>query len=314
MKIYRDIKDFHVENPIITIGSFDGVHLGHLKIINRLKEIAQQSNGESVIFTFAPHPRLVLFPNENNLRLLTTLDEKIRLFEKAGINHLIIYPFTKSFSELSYTDFVREVLVEKLKIKKLVLGYDHKFGKNRQGSFDLLKSLSIVYNFGLEKLDVLLMDDVNISSSKIRDALQEGKVTTANNYLGHPFTLHGTVVEGQKLGRKLDFPTANIQSSDPNKIIPGYGVYAVFVNILNHQFMGMLNIGTRPTINKNADNRSIEVHIMDFDGNIYHKEIEIEFIRKTREEKKFASVDELKLQLVKDKKNVIKVLREYNAK
>ncbi|MGD9931228.1 MAG: bifunctional riboflavin kinase/FAD synthetase [Mangrovibacterium sp.] len=308
MKVYHDLQDFQVKNPVLTIGSFDGVHLGHVKIIDRLKEIAQQNQGESVIFTFYPHPRLVLFPKEHNLRLLTTLQEKIRLFERAGIEHLIVYPFSKAFSELSYTEFVRQILVEKLNIKSLVVGYDHKFGKNREGGFEMLQELSEIYNFNLEKLDVLLMDDINISSTKIRNALEQGDVLRANKFLGHPFTLHGTVVEGQKLGRKIQFPTANIEASDPNKIIPGYGVYAVFVHVDNQKFMGMLNIGTRPTVNKNADHRSIEVHILQYDGNLYGHEIELEFIRKVREEQKFSSIEELKMQLELDKTNVMRLL------
>lgn len=308
MKVYHDIQDFQVKNPVLTIGSFDGVHLGHVKIISRLKEIAAQNQGESVIFTFFPHPRLVLFPQEHNLRLLTTLNEKIRLFERAGIEHLIIFPFTKSFAELSYTDFVRQILVEKLRIKSLVVGYDHKFGKNREGGYEMLQELSETYQFKLEKLDVLLMDNINISSTKIRNALQAGDVTKANKYLGYPFTLHGKVIEGQKLGRKIQFPTANIEASDPNKIIPGYGVYAVFVNVGNQKHMGMLNIGTRPTVNKNADHRSIEVHILQFDGNLYGHEIELEFIRKVREEQKFNSIETLRMQLEQDKQEVIRIL------
>ncbi|WP_372773681.1 bifunctional riboflavin kinase/FAD synthetase [Mangrovibacterium sp.] len=305
MKIYHDINDFHVEKPILTIGSFDGVHLGHLEVISRLNEIAKQKNGESVIFTFYPHPRLVLFPDEGNLRLLTTLHEKIRLFEKAGIDHLVIYPFTKEFSQLNYTDFVREILVEKLNINSLVVGYDHKFGKNREGSFDMLLSLSKEFNFELEKLDVLLIDNTNISSSKIRESLQNGNVARANSYLGYPYTLHGTVIEGQKLGRKIQFPTANILASDPHKLIPGYGVYAVFVLVGGKCYEGMLNIGTRPTVNSNADHRSIEVHILNFDGDLYHKEIELEFISKIRDEKKFASIDDLRVQLEEDKQTVL---------
>ena len=310
MKIYRNINDFHVENPILTIGSFDGVHLGHFKIINRLKEIAKQNNGESVIFTFYPHPRLVLFPGEKNLRLLTTLHEKIRLFQRAGIDHLIIFPFTKEFSQLSYSEFVHHVLVEKLKIKTLVVGYDHKFGKNREGSYEMLLDLSQSFNFQLEKLDVLLMDDVNISSTKIRDALQEGNVKRANKYLGYPYTLHGHVVEGQKLGRKIQFPTANIEASDPNKLIPGFGVYAVFVNVGDEKHLGMLNIGIRPTVNHNADHRSIEVHIIGFEGDLYHQEIELEFVARIREEKKFSSIDELRAQLEDDKQVVLQTLAD----
>ncbi len=305
MKIYRHIDEFHVENPILTIGSFDGVHLGHLKIINRLKEIANEKKGESVIFTFYPHPRLVLFPEEGNLRLLTTLHEKIRLFERAGIDHLIIYPFSREFSQLTYEDFVKTILVDSLKIKTLVVGYDHKFGKNREGSFSMLQDLSDQFNFQLEKLDVLLIDDINISSTKIRNSLQDGNVKRANKYLGYSYTLHGTVIEGQQLGRRIQFPTANVQASDPTKLIPGHGVYAVFVNIEDGRYQGMLNIGTRPTVNQNADNRSIEVHILGFDGNLYGKELELEFVEKIRDEQKFASIEDLRAQLEMDKQTVV---------
>lgn len=304
MKIYHDIHDFKVKKPILTIGSFDGVHLGHVKIIERLRDLARQRGGESVIFTFYPHPRQILAPEEDNLRLLTTLSEKGRLFAKAGIDHLIIYPFTKEFSEMSYTDFVREILVNKLHIKTLVVGYDHKFGKNREGSFSMLQNLSLAFNFELEKLDVLLIDDTNVSSTKIRNALEEGNVSLANSYLGYPYTLHGKVVEGKQLGRKIQFPTANIAASDPHKLIPGFGVYAVYANVDENRYKGMLNIGVRPTVDRNADHRSIEVHLLDFSGDLYHREIELEFIQKIREEKKFASIDELRLQLEEDKQFV----------
>ena len=308
MKVYRDVSKFNVAKPVLTVGSFDGVHLGHLKVITRLNEIAQQSGGESVIFTFSPHPRLVLNPSEDSLRLLTTLDEKIELFEKAGVQHLIIYPFTKSFAEFAYTDFVRVVLVNQLHVNSLVVGYDHKFGKDRKGDFEMLKGLALAFKFKLEKLDVLLSDNVNISSTKIRSALQDGNLAKANRYLGYSFSLHGKVIEGQKLGRKIQFPTANIEASDPHKIIPGHGVYAVTVNIDGESHRGMLNIGTRPTINNNADRRSIEVHIIDFDKDIYKKPIEIKFITKIREEQKFASIDSLRAQLEKDKLAVLDLL------
>ena len=311
MKIYYDINNFRVERPVITIGSFDGVHLGHLKIINRLNEIARQRQGESVVFTFFPHPRQILFPEEGNLRLLTTIEEKKELFEKAGIEHLIIFPFTKEFSKLGYKDFVKQILVEKLAVKILVVGYDHKFGRNREGDFNMLESLSHIYNFTVEKLDALLIDNINISSTKIRQALQEGQAEQAKRYLGYHFCLHGTVVEGQKLGRRIQFPTANIESSDPNKIVPGFGVYAVRVKFRGNDLPGMLNIGTRPTVNNNADHRSIEVHIIGFEGNLYRQQIEIEFISKIREEQKFESIEDLKQQLEKDKQTVMTLLKNF---
>jgi riboflavin kinase/FMN adenylyltransferase len=305
MKVYRDVNQFDVAKPVLTVGSFDGVHLGHRKVINRLNEIARQNGGESVIFTFSPHPRLVLTKDKGSLRLLTTLNEKIELLDQAGVDHLIIYPFTKEFSELGYTDFVRILLVNQLNIASLVVGYDHKFGKDRKGDFEMLQGLSMAFNFKLEKLDALLSDNINVSSTKIRQALQNGNISKANRYLGYPFSLHGTVVEGQKLGRKIQFPTANIEASDPHKIIPGYGVYAVVVNIEGIIHRGMLNIGSRPTINNNADNRSIEVHIFDFDKDIYKKQLELKFITKIREEQKFGSIDGLRSQLEKDKLDVL---------
>lgn len=301
MKIHRDLNSFHAQNPVLTVGTFDGVHLGHRKIIARLHDLAKTINGESVIFTFDPHPRKVVAPDETNLRLLTTLEEKIGLFEQSGIDHLIIYPFTPEFAQLTYEEFVENILVGQIHTKLLVVGYDHKFGKNRKGDFEFLKNCGGRLGFQIEKLDALLMNETSISSTKIRDAIQCGDFETANAFLGYPFTLHGTVVEGQKLGRKIQFPTANVEASDPDKIIPGYGVYAVKVNVSDQTFRGMLNIGSRPTVNNNADHRSIEVHIFDFESDIYGNPIEIVFFKKLREEKKFDSLDALKDQLAKDK-------------
>lgn len=305
MKIHRNLNSFHAQNPVLTIGTFDGVHLGHRKIIDRLHDLAKTINGESVIFTFDPHPRKVVAPGETTLRLLTTLEEKIVLFKQSGIDHLIIYPFTPEFSRLTYEEFVEQVLVDQIHTKFLVVGYDHKFGKNRQGDFEFLKKCADRHEFQIEKLDVLLMNESHISSTKIREAIQQGDFETANAFLGYPFTLHGTVVEGQKLGRKIQFPTANIQASDPDKIIPGYGVYAVKITVMNQTFQGMLNIGSRPTVNNNADNRSIEVHIFDFESDIYGEPIELVFFKKLREEQKFSSIDALKNQLSKDKTDTI---------
>jgi len=305
VKIHRNLNSFHAQNPVLTIGTFDGVHLGHRKIIDRLHDLAKTINGESVIFTFDPHPRKVVAPGETTLRLLTTLEEKIVLFKQSGIDHLIIYPFTPEFSRLTYEEFVEQVLVDQIHTKFLVVGYDHKFGKNRQGDFEFLKKCADRHEFQIEKLDVLLMNESHISSTKIREAIQQGDFETANAFLGYPFTLHGTVVEGQKLGRKIQFPTANIQASDPDKIIPGYGVYAVNITVMNQTFQGMLNIGSRPTVNNNADNRSIEVHIFDFESDIYGEPIQLMFFKKLREEQKFSSIDALKNQLSKDKTDTI---------
>lgn len=312
MKIHRDLNNFHAHNPVLTIGTFDGVHLGHRKIIAALQERATKMNGESVIFTFDPHPRKVLAPDEASLRLLTTLDEKIVLFEQSGIDHLIIYPFTPEFSRLTYEEFVEIVLVGQIHLKFLIVGYDHKFGKNREGDFEFLKTCATRFDFQIEKLDVLLMNEASVSSTKIRAAIQQGDFETANACLGYPFPLHGTVVEGQKLGRQIQFPTANINASDPDKIIPGYGVYAVQVMVQGNSYHGMLNIGSRPTVNNNADHRTVEVHIFDFDSDIYGEPIEVVFFKKLRKEQKFPSLEALKDQLDKDKINTISWFKNNN--
>ncbi len=311
MKIHYTLDQFQATAPVVTIGTFDGLHKGHQAILDKLKNLACEMKGESVVFTFYPHPREVTSPNESSLRLLTTKEEKILLFEKFGIDHLIIYPFSKAFSEMSYADFVREILVEKLGTECLVVGYDHKFGKNREGGFEYLQKCASQYNFRVEKMDALSVQNDNISSTKIRAALQSGDIKRANHYFGHEFSLHGTVVGGKQLGRKLGFPTANIEASDKHKIIPGYGVYAVTVELDSHTYKGMLNIGTRPTFNNNADNRSIEVNIFDFSDAIYDKHITLNFIDKIRDEKKFDSVDALVEQLKKDKVKALETLRDY---
>lgn len=308
VNIHHDINNFRARKPVVTIGTFDGVHLGHQKVIARLKEIAAGHGGESVIFTFYPHPRLVTAPHETNLRLLTTLEEKKELFARSGIDHLIVFPFTKEFSQLSYAEFVEQVLVEKMHTHCLVVGYDHRFGKNREGGYEYLQNCAEKFGFEIEKLEVLLVDEAHVSSTHIRSALEDGDIFQANKFLGYQFTLHGTVVEGQRVGRKLGFPTANIEASDPYKLIPGYGVYAVEVLLSGKKYGGMLNIGTRPTFNKNADNRSIEVHIFDFSGDIYNKEITLIFVGKIRDEQKFSGVEALAEQLKKDKIAALKIL------
>ena len=310
MKLHTNLEQFKARKPVVTIGTFDGVHLGHQKVILRLQEFAKQHDGETIIFTFHTHPRLITSPNENNLRLLTTLNEKIKLFEKYGIDHLIIYTFDKSFSELTYSEFVEKLLVDKIGTHCLVVGYDHKFGKNREGGFDYLKKCAEKFKFEIERLDALLVEEDSVSSTKIRNALQNGEIEKANHYLGYQFTLHGTVVEGKQLGRKLGFPTANIEASDKNKIIPGYGVYAVKVELNGAEYNGMLNIGTRPTFNNNADNRSIEVNIFDFEGDIYGKEITLAFVGKIRDEQKFDNIEMLVNQLEKDKIEALLILAQ----
>lgn len=308
MRVYNDLNNISVSKPVVTIGTFDGVHLGHHKVLDKLKEIADQTGGESVVFTFYPHPRQVLTPDEHNLRLLTTLDEKIELLSQAGIDHLIVYPFTLEFAKLSYSEFVKSVLVDQIHTSTLVVGYDHRFGKNREGSYDDLKKCADLYGFNIVKLDVLLENEVNISSTRIRNALESGDIRQATRYLGYHYTLHGRVVEGQQLGRTIGFPTANIESSEVHKLIPGYGVYAVFAIVDGIRYKGMMNIGTRPTFNNNADKRSIEVNLFDFDGHIYGTAITLVFVDKIRDERKFPDKEALVRQLYLDRHESNRIL------
>lgn len=308
MKVYYGLDQFSANKPVVTIGTFDGVHLGHREVISELQRFCKVSGGESVVFTFYPHPRMIVSPNEDTLRLLTTKEEKIALFKRIGIDHLVIYPFTKEFSELSYNNFVSQILVREMKIHCLVVGYDHKFGHERKGDFEALSKLSVDLGFEVEKLDKLLVENVAVSSTKIRKALDEGDVSKANDFLGYAYTLTGRVIEGNRLGRKLGYPTANIENYDNHKLVPSDGVYAVLVDVKGYFYRGMLNVGTRPTVNYNVDHRSIEVHIIDFDEDIYHENITIHFVEKIRDEKRFPGLDELQVQLGKDRETAIKLL------
>ena len=308
MQIHYNLDNFKAVNPVVTIGTFDGVHLGHREVISELKRISSISGGESVVFTFEPHPRIVIAPQEDSLRLLSTKNEKINLMKKIGIDHLVIYPFTIDFSKLSYNEFVRNILVGKMNISCLVVGYDHRFGQGRKGDFSSLELLSKELNFKVDQLSQLLVDSKVVSSTKIRLALEAGDVSKANHFLGYRYTLTGKVIEGKQLGRKLGFPTANIETFDNHKLVPGDGVYAVFVQTGYKIFKGMLNVGIRPTVNYNADHKSIEVHIFDFESDIYNSEITLYFVRKIRDEQKFAGIVELHKQLVNDRTFALNVL------
>lgn len=307
MKVYTDIIDFkNVKNPVVTTGTFDGVHLGHQKIISRLKDVAREHDGETVLLTFFPHPRMVLFPDDNDLKLITSQDEKIELLEHYGIDHLIIHPFTKEFSRLTSIEFVRNVLVNSIKTKRLVIGYNHHFGRNREGSFEHLKEYGPLYGFEVEEIPAKDIDSIEISSTKIRHALQEGDVKTANSYLGHDFSLTGRVVDGKKIGREIGYPTANIFVEDKYKIIPADGVYAVKVRHSGNIYGGMLNIGNNPTVN--GKHKTIEVNIFDFNKDIYEEDATIYFIERLRDEVKFNGLEELKDQLALDKINSLRIL------
>ena len=308
MQIHYDLNNFKALNPVVTIGTFDGVHLGHREVISELKRLSSHSMGESVVFTFEPHPRIVITPQEDTIRLLSTKDEKIRLMDEIGIDHLVIYPFTKEFSRLTYDEFVEKILVGSMNISSLVVGYDHRFGQGRKGDFNSLEMLSKTLDFKVEQLSQLVVNNKIVSSTKIRLALGVGDITKANHFLGYQYTLSGKVVEGNKLGRQLGFPTANIDTGDSHKLVPGDGVYAVTVQTGGNIFNGMLNIGVRPTVNSNADHKTIEVHIFNFDQDIYHSEITVHFVEKIRDEQKFEGLDQLKEQLKNDQHVALRIL------
>ncbi len=308
MQIYYDLDNFKALKPVVTIGTFDGVHLGHREVISELKRISLLSRGESVVFTFEPHPRLVIAPLEDSLRLLSTTSEKISQMEQIGVDHLVIYPFTSAFSKLSYNEFVKNILVQQMNISSLVVGFDHRFGQGRKGDFHSLETLSKSLNFKVEQLSQLLVNSKVVSSTKIRMALACGDILKANHFLGYQYSLTGKVIVGKQLGRQIGFPTANIEISDRHKLVPGDGVYAVMVKSGGKIFKGMLNIGIRPTFNLNPDHKSIEVHIFNFDADIYGADITLVFVEKIRDEQKFAGIDQLKEQLNKDQTFALSIL------
>lgn len=301
MKIYEGLEDFHpISNAVVTSGTFDGVHLGHQKIIHRIREIARTIEGETVLITFWPHPRLVLYPNEHNLRLLSTFEEKANLLRQFGIDHLVTIPFTQEFSQLSSEEFIQQVLIEKIRTNVLVIGYDHRFGKNREGSFEYLRENSKSLGFDLEEISRQDVDEIGVSSTKIRKALESGDIKTATSYLGRPYELNGIVVKGQQIGRSIGFPTANIHIPNSYKLIPRDGVYAVEARVDGLPFKAMLNIGNRPTVD--GTSQTVEAHLFDFQGDLYNKQITIFFREFIREERKFDSLEELKTQLSIDQK------------
>lgn len=291
----------------LTVGTFDGIHFGHQKIIESLNNKAHKAGGESVMLTFSPHPRLVLFPENNSLKLINTLEEKIERLEKSGIDHLIIYPFTKEFSRISAIEYVRDFLVKELKVSTLIIGYDHQFGRNREGNFDYLRELSELYEFQVEEISAQDINEINVSSTKIRNAILEGNIHLANEYLGYPFSLTGEVIEGKRIGHTIGFPTANLYIEDPQKIIPMNGAYAAWAKVGKSWHKAMLNIGTNPTVNS-MDNVSIEVHLLGFSEDIYGQEITLNFVKRLRSEVKFEGLDQLKNQLRLDKNQAEKIL------
>jgi riboflavin kinase / FMN adenylyltransferase len=308
MKIYNDLEEFTKrKNAVVTIGTFDGVHIGHRKIISRLKETAQHSNGETVILTFFPHPRMIIHPEDVNLKMITTIDEKARLMEQMGIDHLIITPFTRDFSNLSAEEYIKNILVEKIGTRRIVIGYDHRFGKDRAGGFlDLLK-YSTQYNYQVEEIPEQDIHDVAVSSTKIRNALLHGDIHTANDFLGYDFHVTGQVIKGDQIGRRLGYPTANLFVAETYKILPSDGIYAFKVEIENNLFDGMGYIGHRPTLN--GMTRNIEANIFNFDQDLYGKTIRLHFVDFIRGDAKFDSLDALREQIEKDKESALRILK-----
>nr|WP_276899316.1 bifunctional riboflavin kinase/FAD synthetase [Pedobacter kyonggii] len=319
MKIYNNLSDFKkLDNAIVTIGTFDGVHFGHQKIIKQLVEKAKSDNGESVILTFFPHPRMIIDPENQELKMINTINEKAEILTGLGVDHLIITPFTRDFSNQLPEDYIKNTLVNNIGTKHIIIGYDHRFGKDRSGNLSDLKAAGLHYGFSVEEIMEQDIHDVAVSSTKIRQALLAGDVSLANDYLGYPFSIFGRVIKGDKIGRTIGFPTANIFVEETYKLIPGDGIYAVTVEMesevrspesealnpkpstLNPQpYKGMAYIGQRPTIN--GMTRNIEVNIFDFNQEIYGQDIKMNFLKFLRHDVKFTGLEALTIQLQKDK-------------
>ena len=299
MKIFHSINEFHSEKKtILTLGTFDGVHIGHTAILKKLTQNTNNGEFESTVLTFFPHPRMVL-QGKSDLKLLNTINEKIDLLEKIGIENLIIHPFDESFAQLSAEEFVKTVLLNQLHIQKIIIGYDHRFGKNRTANIDDLTAFGLKYSFEVEQISAQEINEISISSTKIRSALEAGDILLANEYLGYPYFLSGTVVKGKQLGRTIGFPTANIELEEDYKLVPQNGVYVIRTEIDGKTVFGMMNIGFNPTVQ--GKNRTIEAHFFDFDSDIYNRLIRVAIVQRIRSEKKFESIELLTNQLEEDR-------------
>lgn len=304
MQVHRELShlpDFR--NAVITIGTFDGVHTGHRHIVHQLQQAAMAVNGETVIVTFDPHPREVLFPGDKKLRLLTTLAEKIELMTREGIDHLVVVPFTKAFSELSARAYLEDFLIARFKPHTIIIGYDHRFGHNREGGLELLEAEQHQYGFQLIEIPQQVVHDLAVSSTKIRNSLLEGDIKLANELLGYHYFLEGTVIHGDKMGRQLGYPTANLQLPDERKLIPSEGIYAVRVN---ETLRGVMSIGTRPTFN--GTDLRLEVHLFDFNSEIYGEKLKVQFVDFIRHSRKFDSIEALIAQMDNDSKKARNLL------
>ena len=312
MKVYHDIKDFRkIPNAIVTIGTFDGVHLGHQAVFKQMVDKARQIGGENVVITFFPHPRIVISPNDNRLRLITSQEDKIEHLRRSNIDNLIIINFTKEFSHTSSEDFIKDYVVRYIQPAILVIGYDHHFGSNRSGDFDTLSKLGMEFHFAVEKINEQDIEDITISSTKIRSALQQGDIKLANKLLGYSYSTSGIVTHGDSIGRTLGFPTANISIKPEYQLIEKTGVYATIAKVDGKDYPSMTYIGRRPTIS-NGLPTSTETYIMDFDGDLYGKEIRVTFVDRVRDEMTFDNLERLKSQIQEDKANIIRILSNIN--
>lgn len=308
MKIYNNFEDFvKVPNAIVTIGTFDGVHLGHQAILKDMVDTAKEIGGETVVITFYPHPRQVLNIESSNLRFITTQEDKIRLLEDIGVDNLIIVNFTKEFSRITSDSFIRDYIIDKISPVRFVIGYDHHFGKNRMGDFDLLYDLGLQYHFKVQRIPAQDVQNIAVSSTKIRHSLQQGDVEHANALLGYQFSYKGKVVSGEKLGREIGYRTANLNVGNEYRLIKSPGVYASYVDYDGVVYKSMTYIGRKPTVNDD-DTESIEVHIMDFDGDLYDKDLKVRFVSKVRDEQKFESIEALRKQIEADERKIRELL------
>ncbi|HMI79230.1 MAG TPA: bifunctional riboflavin kinase/FAD synthetase [Ferruginibacter sp.] len=307
MQIHRDLNKLPVfKNAVITIGTFDGVHLGHRQIIDSLKEEAARASGESVIITFHPHPRKIVSSVITGIRLINTLPERIELLDKTGIDHLVIVPFTEFFANQHAEEYIRDFLVEKFRPHTIIIGYDHRFGKERTGDYKMMEEKALVYNYKLKEIPEHILNAIKVSSTNIRNAILQSNIEEANSLLGYLFFFEGEVFHGDKIGRSIGYPTANLKSTDDEKIVPGDGIYAVYADVEGKQYKGMMSIGFRPTVNGKV--RVTEVNLFDFDREIYGKTLRVYVKKYLRSEVKFNGLEELKEQLHKDKEESLKCL------
>ncbi|MEL1240602.1 bifunctional riboflavin kinase/FAD synthetase [Flavobacterium flavipallidum] len=309
MKIFNSIKDFSSpKKTILTLGTFDGVHIGHKKILEKVIQNTLDNTYESLVLTFFPHPRMIL-QERSEIKLLNTISEKVNLLEQLGIENLVIHPFDESFSRLTAEEFVKTVLVEQFKIHKIIIGYDHRFGRNRTADINNLIEFGEKYGFEVEQISAQEINDISVSSTKIRNAIQEGNMHLANNYLGYDYFLSGTVIKGKQLGRTIGFPTANLSIEEDYKLIPQKGVYIVSSQISNQKVFGMMNIGLNPTVG--GEQLSIEIHFLNFDADLYNQKVSVSILKRIRGEEKFNSIDSLKVQIEKDKTQTLSYIKNF---